>query len=231
LARIFSVLAILAVLLLAVNFVVGLWGGDFNASAKRKREAQSRLMDLERRLRADRVNDSAELEQARRDALVANDGFQTPRARMTLHMLLGSAAALVTVLVNSITITYFIGTSRWCKEVCETYHLDANLAVRSTRLKRGTFPWALAGILTVIAIIGLGAAADPSGANFSMSDKFVLPHYLAAMVGLVVVIGSFGVQISRIAENYQVIEEVMREVERIRSTSSRPADKALDFSL
>jgi hypothetical protein len=231
LARIFSVLAVLAVLLLAANFFVGLWGGDFNAAAKRKREAQTRLIDLERKQRADRNNSSAELEQAKKDVLTANDGFQTPRARMTLHMLLGSASALVTVLVNSITITYFIGTSRWCKEVCETYRLAPGLAERATRLKRGTFPWALAGILAVIAIIGLGAAADPSGANFSLSERFVLPHYLAAMVGLVVVIAAFGVQISRIAENYQVIEEVMREVERIRSTSPRPEEKALDFSL
>ena len=88
---------------------------------------------------------------------------------MTLHMLLGQAAALVAVLVNSITITYFIGTSRWCKEVCETYRLPAELAERSTRLKRSTFPWALAGILAVIVIVGLGAAADPSGANLAAS--------------------------------------------------------------
>ena len=214
-ARIFSVHAVLAVLLLAANFVVGLWGGDFNSAAKRKREAQGRLIDLERKQRADRTT-PAELEQARNDVLDANDEFQTPRARMTLHMLLGSASALVTVLVNSITITYFIGTSRWCKEVCETYRLDRELAERATRLKRGTFPWALAGIVSVILIVGLGAAADPSGANFSMSEKFVLPHYLAAMLGLIVVVASFGVQISRIAENYGVIEEVMREVELIR---------------
>jgi hypothetical protein len=226
-ARIFSVLAVLAVLLLAVNFVVGLWGGDFNAAALRYRKAQ----ELDRKVRANRTSSLSELEQARQDALAANDGFQTPRARMTLHMLLGSAAALVTVLVNSITITYFIGTSRWCKEVCETYHLDSELSERATRLKRGTFPWALAGILAVILIIGLGAAADPSGANWTLSNQFVVPHYVAAMIGLLVVIAAFGMQISRIAENYGVIEEVMREVERVRSNGPRPTDKALDFSL
>jgi hypothetical protein len=223
LARIFSVLAVFAVLLLAANFVVGLWGGDFNAAALRYRTAQ----ELDRRLRADRTSSSSELEQARQEALAATDGFQTPRARMTLHMMLGSAAALVTVLVNSITITYFIGTSRWCKEVCETYHLDPALAERATRLKRSTFPWALAGILAVILIIGLGAAADPSGANWTLSAQFVVPHYVSATIGLVVVIAAFGVQINRIAENYGVIEEVMREVERVRT----PSDKALDFSL
>jgi hypothetical protein len=224
-ARIFSVLAVLAVLLLAANFVVGLWGGDFNGAAKRKREAQGRLIDLERKQRAERTSGSAELEQARQEALAANDGFQTPRARMTLHMMLGCAAALVTVLVNSITITYFIGTSRWCKEVCETYRLSPELSERATRLKRSTFPWALAGILAVILMIGLGAAADPSGANWTLSAQFVMPHYVTAMMGLVVVIGAFGVQIGRIAENYGVIEEIVTEVQRIRAEKNLPIEE------
>jgi hypothetical protein len=209
-ARIFGVLAVAAVLLLAANFVVGLSGGDFNAAVKRKLEAQSRL-------RMARGSSPADLEEAKEAAVEGEAAFRGPRDAMTLHMLLGAAAALVTVLVNSITITYFIGTSRWCKEVCETYVLSPELAERSTRLKRSTFPWALAGILSVIIVVGLGAAADPRGANFSQSVSFVMPHYIAAMLGLVIVIAAFWVQISRIAENYQVIEEILAEVERIRS--------------
>jgi hypothetical protein len=144
---------------------------------------------------------------------------------MTLHMLLGSAAALVAVLVNSIAITYFIGTSRWCKEVCETYDLPRELAERSIRLKRSTFPWALAGILSVIAIIGLGAAADPTGANFARSASFVVPHYLAAMIGLVVVAIAFWIEISRIAENYAVIDEILGEVARARAEKNLPQEE------
>jgi uncharacterized membrane protein len=137
--------------------------------------------------------------------------------RAAAHRLAGLGAALVVILVNSISVTYFIGTSRWCKEVCETYRISPELAERSTRLKRGTFPWALAGIVSVIIVVGLGAAADPSGANWPRSAEFVMPHYLAAIVGLVIVIAAFWVQISRIAENYGVIEEILAEVERIRS--------------
>ncbi len=59
----------------------------------------------------------------------------------SVHRLLGVAAALVVVLVNSIVVTYFIGTSRWCKEVVETYGLDAQFIRRSVALKRRTFPW------------------------------------------------------------------------------------------
>ena len=225
-SRIFSVLAILAVLLLAVNFVIGLSGDDFNAVARRKREAQNRLVDLERQSRIARDRASPELEAARQAVTKADDEFGGPRATMTLHMLLGSAAALVTLLVNSITITYFIGTSRWCREVCETYGIQAELAERSTRLKRSTFPWALAGAFSVILIVGLGAAADPSGANWQRSASLVLPHYVMAMIGIVIVIAAFWVQISRIAENHFVIDEILAEVQRIRAAKNLPLEES-----
>jgi hypothetical protein len=224
-ARIFSILAIISVLLLAANFVVGLVGGDFNAAARHKREAQNRLIEVERQSRSSRNVTSRDLDQARTSALAADAEFRGPRSRMTLHMLLGAASALVTVLVNSITVTYFIGTSRWCKEVCEAYGLSDNLAERSTRLKRSTFPWALAGILSVIVMVGLGAAADPSGANWPRSAHFVTPHYVAAMIGIVIVVIAFFMQISRIAENYAVIEEILSEVERIRAAKGLPIEE------
>jgi amino acid transporter len=220
LARIFSVLAVLAVLLLAANFVVGLAAGDFNAGAQDKRAAQVRMIDMERQLRRERQRTSDEYEQARRDYAAADERFQGPRGWMTLHMLLGTGGALMAILVNSITITYFVGTSRWCKEVCETYRLPAELVERSTRLKRSTFPWAVVGILSVIAVVALGAAADPSGANVALAEHFVQPHYVGAMAMLVVVAASFYVQIGRIAANYAVIEEILGEVKRTR-------DKAL----
>ena len=224
-ARIFSILAIVSVLLLAANFVVGLVGGDFNTAARHKREAQNRLIEAERQSRSSRNAPSPDLEQARNEAVAADAEFSGPRSRMTLHMLLGAAAALVTVLVNSITITYFIGTSRWCKEVCETYGLSAELAERSMRLKRSTFPWALAGIFSVIVMVGLGAAADPSGANWPRSAHFVMPHYAVAMIGIVIVVIAFFMQISRIAENYAVIEEILREVDRIRAAKGLPLEE------
>jgi hypothetical protein len=216
LARIFSVLAVLAVALLAANFVVGLWIGDFNAAARAKRDAHAAMAKIQNQLRHERQRSSPELEQARRDYAAADQRFVTPRSRMTIHMLLGAGGALMAILVNSITVTYFIGTSRWCKEVCETYRLPAELAARSTRLKRSTFPWALAAILAIIVVVALGAAADPSGANYTLAPDFVTPHYAAAAIMLLVVIASFWIQISRIAENYAVIEEILGEVKRVR---------------
>lgn len=225
-ARIFLALALIASLLLAANFIVGLAGGDFNASAQRKREAQVRVREFERQMRSQRARSSSELDQARAELQAADAEFAQPRRLATLHMLLGSAAAMVTVLVSSISITYFIGTSRWCKEVCDTYRISGDLAERSARLKRSTFPWSLAGILAIIVVVALGAAADPSGANWGRAGGFVLPHYLGAMIGLVIVLVSFWMQLSRIAENHGVIEEILAEVARIRAERELPIEKA-----
>ncbi|MDX1943820.1 MAG: hypothetical protein SFU86_00315 [Pirellulaceae bacterium] len=225
-ARIFSVLALLALALLAANFVVGLSFGDFNAASQTRRAAGERLDRVTRELRAKRLRTSPELDAAKAEYLAAGRQFESPRGWMKLHMLLGAGAAMLAILVNSITVTYFIGTSRWCKEVCETYRLPVELAERSTRLKRSTFPWALAGILTLILLVGLGAAADPTGANYEQSASFVTIHYVAAIVGLVIVAVSFAVQISRIAANYAVIEEILAAVREIRERKEREAAAA-----
>ena len=45
----------------------------------------------------------------------------------TVHRLSGVLAALLVVLVNSMAVTYFIGTGRWCREVVETYGLDPEI--------------------------------------------------------------------------------------------------------
>jgi hypothetical protein len=223
LARIFAVLAVIAWLLLAANFVIGLAGGDFNASARTMHSAGERMRAALRAQRIARQETSPEVEATRREYAAADEQFQGPRFWMTLHLLLGSAASLMAILVSSITVTYFIGTSRWCKEVCDTYKIEGALAQRAAKIKRSAFPWALAGVLTIIAIVGLGAAADPSGANFERSASLVLPHYIAAIAGLIIVAVCFWMQTQRIAENYLTIEEILAEVKRIRGET--PSEK------
>lgn len=41
---------------------------------------------------------------------------------------MGIATGLLALFVNSVSVTYFIGTSRWCKEVVDTYELETELA-------------------------------------------------------------------------------------------------------
>lgn len=221
--RIFSGLAALAIALLAANFVVGLAIGDFNRSY---REALAALDEVSR-LRKQKDADRAAKDQVEAKYAAATAELAGPYSRKQLHLWLGLLGGLVTLLASSVTVTYFIGTSRWCREVCETYRLSAELIERSQRLKRSAFPWAVASMLIVIVMAGLGAAADPSAnANASTySISFVQPHYIAAMLGLLLIAWSFWMQYSRIAENYLVISEILAEVQRVRKERGLMAEE------
>jgi Na+/serine symporter len=132
-----------------------------------------------------------------------------------VHRLFGIATALVVVLVNSIVMTYFIGTSRWCREVVETYQLNPALVARSAVLKRRAFPWASAATLVVIGISALGAAADPATQRAGTAN-WVIPHLIAALAGLIFIAWAFFQQGQRIAEHHVVITEILAEVAKIR---------------
>jgi hypothetical protein len=122
----------------------------------------------------------------------------------------------VVVLVNSIVVTYFIGTSRWCKEVSETYALDTSLVRRATALKRRTFPWAVMGMLVVVGVIALGAAADPATGRPD-TQAWVTPHLVGSMCGLALIAWAFFVQWQNIHANQAIIADVLAEVRRIRA--------------
>jgi hypothetical protein len=172
--RIFSTLAITAVLLMAAALLLGLYVGDIHGT---------------------------------QDADVLRWAM--------VHRLVGLVAALVVVLVNSIVMTYFIGTSRWCKEVTETYRLDPRNLERSVRLKRGTFPWAVLSMLAVVGVGALGAAADPATLREG-TEFWVTPHLVGAFAGLMFVTFAFFMEAARIAAHHAVIEDIVAEVRRIR---------------
>jgi len=132
-----------------------------------------------------------------------------------IHMLTGTAAALAVVLVHSIGVTYFVGTSRWCKEVTETYGLDRKWAVRSAVLKRKTFPWAVLGMLIVVGVGALGAASDP-GTGRANTAAMAPKHYLGALVGLAVVAWTYYRVWLNVVANQQVIEQIVAQVGKIR---------------
>lgn len=223
-SRIFTVLAILALVTLSVNFLLGLGIGDFNAAAKRyitARHEHDRLpmMDVSGEVR----------QKIETEFRIASEAKEFPKRNLTFHFYLGVASSLLAILVCSISVTYFIGTSRWCREVVETYRLSPEFVRRSDSLKRRTFPYALLGILTVIVIVALGGMSDPSipwrRAFETEKDWFnttfppasmVNIHYIAAMIGLLVLAFSFWMQASRVFTNYGIIDEILGEVRRIR---------------
>jgi len=134
----------------------------------------------------------------------------------TVHRLSGVATALAVVLVHSIVITYFIGTSRWVKEVSEAYSLGTPLIIRANALKRRTFPWAVMGMLAVVGVVALGGAADPATGQEN-TIHWVTPHLIGALVGMAFIAWTFFVEWNNIHANHQVIADVLTEVRRIRA--------------
>ena len=152
--------------------------------------------------------------------LVIGDLYADPVAGETLvwatrHRLIGVAAALFVVLVESIGVTYFIGTSRWCKEVTETYRLPPADLAESTRLKRRSFPWLVLGMLTVVGVSALGAASDP-GTGRSDASSWTDIHLAAAFGGLCLIAWTYYRAWLNIADNQRVIERIVAQVRQIR---------------
>jgi hypothetical protein len=173
--------------------------------AARQRAAKKALQEAESRF----------AQKSREDLLLAKE-FIVVRDLQTIHFLLGVLASLVTVLVNSVSVTYFIGTTRWCREVVEEYGLDVSLFERSRDLKRITYPCALGGVFVMLGIICAGAAADP-GANGGTSADWVVPHFMAAILGTAAIGWAFWMQVGTVGKNFVVIQEILEQVNAIRA--------------
>lgn len=209
-SRIFATLAVFSLMLMSANMIVGLTL-DVNANVDRWRELDRKFKDIEHTIGA-AAEKKDEVDAARE---AAEKEIDAGKGRGALHLLLGIAAALGVVLVGSIAVTYFIGTSRWCREVVEAYSLDEELIVRSRQLKRRSFPWALISMLTVLAIVALGGASDP-GTGYEHSAAWVTPHLVAAVAGLAVVAWCFYALSNNIAANHAIIETVMQRVAEVK---------------
>ncbi len=132
-----------------------------------------------------------------------------------IHTLTGTSAALAVVFVHSIAVTYFVGTSRWCKEVTETYKLDPEQMQRSTHLKRRTFPWCVMGMLGVVGVAALGAASDP-GNGRPDTAWWADIHLGAAFLGLAFIAWTYYRAWLNIVSNQEVIQRIVDAVALIR---------------
>lgn len=188
--RIFTTLALLAIAVLLVTLMVGLYIGDLH-------------------------------EVIHNPTSLSSTQIEHLASLARIHKMFGVGSALVVVLVNSIVVTYFVGTSRWCKEVVETYSLDPELLRRSIVIKRRTFPWAVLSMLAVVGVIALGGAADP-GTGLPGTANWVMPHLIGALVGVGFIIWTFAVEAQRIHAHHVVITDILAEVKRIRT------DRGLD---
>jgi hypothetical protein len=211
-SRIYLILAVIALALLIVTLGVGLWVGDYGAAARQYIEAKT---PLARKL-SDPTTTGAGRQQAYTALKALSDEFAVVQGRQRMHFLLGVLSCLTAILVNSIAVTYFVGTTKWIREVVETYGLGDTFIERSNQIKRATFPWAIGGMLAIIAIAASGGMADPGGWMRGQSALYVTPHFILAMLGTVVIGWSFYVQVNNIAANSQVIADVMDQVRAAR---------------
>jgi hypothetical protein len=130
----------------------------------------------------------------------------------TAHMIVGLAAAILTLLVHCIIFTYFLGTGRWVKEVARAYALpDAELPKRTREFKRTVFPPALFAMLSVIAAVASGA-----GAQTSTVSLWSLSHPVFTVLALLINAWAYLVEYRIISANGVVMDQVMLEVEKRR---------------
>ena len=109
-------------------------------------------------------------------------------------------------------LTYFIGTSRWTKEVTAAYALGDEYVRRSAQLKRRCFAMAVSSMLVMVGIVALGAAADPATGRTGTA-WWATPHMFGAMLGTAWIALSFVTQYNLIRANFGVIADVMQQVE------------------
>ena len=135
-----------------------------------------------------------------------------------LHVYLGLIAATTTLGVHSLVFIYFLGTGRWVKEVAIAYRIpDQPLPKLTRELKRKAFPAALFAMLVPIATSSAG------GGVATMAWPWVWHAVLATMT-LLVNAWAFAVEYRCVRTNAGVIDQVMREVDRIRTERGLPTN-------
>jgi hypothetical protein len=135
-----------------------------------------------------------------------------------LHLYLGLLAGITTLGVHCLVFIYFLGTGRWVKEVALAYRIPDVPLPRLTRdLKRRTFPPALAAMLVPI-------AASAAGAGVAAQQWPWYYHGGLAVATLAVNAWAFWIEYRSVCINAGIIDEVMREVDRIRAEHGLPSN-------
>jgi hypothetical protein len=135
-----------------------------------------------------------------------------------LHFYLGLFSVLATLALHCLIFIYFLGTGRWVKEVAIAYRLpDQPLPKRTRDLKRRTFPVALAAMLVPIATAAAGTAVQ-------RREGPAWLHFSLALLTLLVNAWAFVVEYKNVRTNGGIIDDVMREVDRIRAEQGLPTN-------
>jgi hypothetical protein len=135
-----------------------------------------------------------------------------------LHFFLGLTAVLVCLGVHCLIFIYFLGTGRWVKEVANAYRIpDDPLPKRTRELKRKAFPPALLAMLVPIAAAAAGTAAQRREWHWGY-------HAALAVATILVNVWAFAVELQCVRTNVGVLDDVMREVDRMRAAAGLPSN-------
>jgi hypothetical protein len=215
--RIFPVFAAFALAFMVATLLLGLTLGDVRGDLTKLGAAELRLSQL--RTGQGRGTPEALQLQAEIDVLRGVERWKS------VHFLSGLATAVIVMFVAGVAITYFVGTSRWCREVVDAYKLEPSLARESARLKRKTFPVMVFAMLGLVVVVALGGASDP-GANLQLSPPGGIAwsevHLAAALLGTCLVAWAYFRAWTNIVEHQQVMSKIMDEVKRIRQERGLP---------
>jgi hypothetical protein len=136
-----------------------------------------------------------------------------------LHFKLGLFTVIGNLGLHCLVFIYFLGTGRWVKEVALAYEIpDAPLPRLTRDLKRWTFPPALFAMLVPI-------AAAAAGMGTFLQEWPWQVHLGLAVASLVVNAWAFAVEYRNIRANVGVLDEVLREVDRIRAERGLPTNE------
>ncbi|MBI82444.1 MAG: hypothetical protein CMJ81_04545 [Planctomycetaceae bacterium] len=214
--KIFYSLSLIALLLLVANAGWAFYEAHDHAEAtklfERLQELRSRSQILRQGLGHSQTEAATTLENER---AVCVQQLAVILRRSSIHFLYIVVTSLVCTLVSSVTITYFVGTSRWAREVVEAYGLETEFAIRGSRFKRCSFSWALLGICAVLVLATFAGAAN-SAVRLVEAADWQLHYQVVASLGVAVIAFSFHRQARYLSANYQLIQEIVMEVKRIR---------------
>jgi hypothetical protein len=146
-------------------------------------------------------------------------GRSDPGTRVfEIHVILGIVAPIAALGLHCLVFIYFLGTGRWVKEVALAYRIPDDPLPRLTRdLKRRAFPPALFAMLVPIAAAATGAGVQTLAWPWPW-------HATAAIAALLVNLWAFRIELECVTTNAGVIDEVMKQVDRIRAERGLPTN-------
>ncbi len=145
-------------------------------------------------------------------------------AAVNLHMGTAMFALIGAAMVHSLALTYFMGTGRWMEETTRAYRLSESTQAESRSMKYSMMLPMSSCLVMLIVTLALGASIDSNVwkgfTEYGISASSV--HFLSASATICLNMLVNMQEYQAISRNGQLIEEVMREVRRIRAERGLP---------